>query len=303
MIRIGTRESALAIAQAIEVKNRLLSAHSSLRASELTLVPMKTTGDKILDRNLLEVGGKGLFTKELEEALLNGSIDIAVHSMKDMPAFMPGSLCFGAVLPREDPRDALISNHFHSIAELPQKAVIGTSSSRRQSQLLNLRPDLQIVPFRGNVNTRLKKLNENKVDATLLAVAGLKRINVFDSRCSIIPTEQMLPAVAQGAICVQLHQDNEYMMRILNSINHPQTEVCVRAERAFLTRLEASCATPIGALAVLKEDQIHLRAIIAKTSGSVIYKEEKSASYQDAEALGIEIAEKLLAKAGSGFFA
>ncbi len=299
-IRIGTRGSQLAVAQATEVKNRLLGAFPELTQEQIVLIKITTTGDKIQDRHLADIGGKGLFTKEIEEALLRCEIDMAVHSMKDMPAKLPTGLLIECILEREDPRDAFISHKVERLKDLPKGAVIGTSSVRRQAQLLRLRPDLNMSPFRGNVGTRLAKLETGQVDATILAVAGLKRIDMADHITEILEPEHILPAVAQGAIGVECAADNLHIREVLNVINHPESSVCIAAERAFLAELEeGSCTTPIGALAALENNQIHLRCLLASTDGRECYETKRSGGYKDAAHLGADAGKELKKKGKS----
>lgn len=294
-IRIGTRGSALALAQAHEVQHRLLGAFPELTQNQIEIIPIMTTGDRVQDRHLAEIGGKGLFTKEIEEALFAGSIDIAVHSMKDMPDTFPDGLIIECILEREDPRDAFISHKAGTIMQLPCGAVVGTSSTRRQSQLLALRPDLRVVQFRGNVNTRLRKLEEGQVDGTLLAAAGLKRLDMGGSITSLIEPDIMLPAVAQGAIGVQCLEKSEHIRQILTRINHPRSHRRVMAERAFLKGLGGNCTTPMGALAdYTGEDTLHLEVMLAKEDGSRIYRATRSGNASDAQAMGIDAAQEIL---------
>ncbi len=293
-IRIGTRGSNLAVAQATEVKNRLLGAYPELTQSQIEIIKITTTGDKIQDRHLAEIGGKGLFTKELEEQLHSGEIDIAVHSMKDMPAELPEGMVIDCILEREDPREAFLSPVAATIDALPKDATIGTSSVRRQAQLLSLRPDLTIMPFRGNVLTRLRKLEEGVVDATLLAVAGLKRLDLTQRITCCVPPDTMLPAVAQGAIGVECLESNTHILRVLANIDHEPSHVCVRAERAFLTAMGGSCTTPIGCLAELSDTgTLSLRAMIAATDGSVCYTATREGTAEDAATLGTDAGEEL----------
>jgi hydroxymethylbilane synthase len=294
-IRIGTRASKLAVAQATEVKNRLLGAFSELTQNQIEIVKIVTTGDREQDVSLAEIGGKGLFTKEIEDGLNDGSIDIAVHSMKDMPAELPEGMKIDCILEREDPRDAFISLKVQDVAGLPQGAVIGTSSIRRQSQILAHRPDLKVVPFRGNVQTRLKKLEDGEVDATFLAVAGLKRLDMPDAITAVMDEKVMLPAVAQGAIGVEYLKSNTHLVGVLNAINHEASRVCVMAERAFLTALGGDCTTPMGCLATLDEEKqvIHLRALLAAEDGKTILFAERKGAVLEAEALGADAGAQL----------
>jgi len=297
-IRIGTRRSELAVAQANEIKNRLLGAFPELTQTQIELVKLQTTGDAIQDRHLAEIGGKGLFTKEIEEALFEGTIDMAVHSMKDIPDTLPDGLIIDCIVEREDASDAFISNTAKNIRDLPKGAVVGTSSVRRQSQILKIRPDLKIVPIRGNVQTRLKKLDRGDVDATLLAVAGLKRLNINERITDAIPAEDMLPAVAQGAIGVECLADNKHMIQVLEKINHGPSKTCVTAERAFLITLGGSCATPIAGLAELdKNGNLHFRGLVASTDGKEIYFTERTGKAEDAEEMGKDAGKETLKNA------
>lgn len=297
IIRIGTRKSQLAIAQAMEVKNRLLGAFPELTQAQIELVTMDTTGDRIQNQPLQDIGGKGLFTKEIEEALHDGKVDIAVHSMKDMPDTLPGDMEISCILEREDPRDAFLSSKATSLMELPHGAVLGTSSVRRQAQVLKLRPDLQIVPFRGNVNTRLAKLARGEVDATLLAVAGLKRLNMASAITEEIGTDRMLPAVAQGAIGVECLTKNQHILHVLEAINHAESLTCVTAERGFLKTLGGSCATPIAGLAELQGDRLYFRGLVASPDGREFYAVERKGAAADAEKLGTDAGAEVLKNA------
>jgi hydroxymethylbilane synthase len=299
-LRIGTRGSPLALAQAREVQRLLVAAHG-FDDADIEVVVIKTTGDRIQDRPLSEAGGKGLFTKEIEEALLDGAIDLAVHSMKDMPTVLPDGLTIGAMLPREDVRDAFISARWPSLEALPQGAVVGSSSLRRQAQLRRLRPDLQVVTFRGNVDTRLRKLGDGAVDATLLAVAGLNRLGLADRITAPIPLDVMLPAVAQGAIGIECRFDDEDTAALLDSLNHPATALCVTAERAFLARLEGSCRTPIAGLGQLDGSVFTFRGEILRPDGSESHAVTRQGQPAAAMQLAIEAAEDLLDRAGPGF--
>ncbi len=292
-IRIGTRGSKLALAQAEEVKRRLLAVRAAL---DITIVPIKTTGDAILHQNLTEIGGKGLFTKEIEEALLSGDVDIAVHSMKDVPALSPEGLVIDCLLPRENPRDAFISKKYKTLQDMPAGAVVGTSSSRRLAAIKTIRPDLMIVPFRGNVLTRLQKLEEGVADATILAVAGLNRLGMADVITSVIDDNLLLPAVAQGAIGVQRCEGDDAVAELLALLHDKQTGICVTAERAFLERLEGSCRTPIAAFAIREGEGLYLRTSIMAPDGGVTYKTEKHGAISDAYAMGREAADELLAR-------
>jgi hydroxymethylbilane synthase len=301
-IRIGTRGSPLALAQAREVQARLEAAHGrGMHAFETRII--KTTGDRIQDRPLSEAGGKGLFTKELEEALLAGEIDLAVHSMKDMPTKLPDGLAIACLLAREDVRDAFISHKARSIADLPSGAVVATSSLRRQAQVLNLRPDLKVTQMRGNVETRLRKLEEGVADATLLAMAGLKRLGLQDRAASAIPVEAMLPAVAQGAIGVETRSGDIEMADLLSPINDQATALAVTAERAFLARLEGSCRMPIGGLGEVAGGRFLFRGVILTPDGKRSYATQREGRPQEAVILAEAAAAELLTRAGPEFLA
>ncbi|HBQ36434.1 MAG TPA: hydroxymethylbilane synthase [Rhodobacteraceae bacterium] len=300
-LKIGTRGSPLALAQAYETRQRLSRAFD-LPETAFEVVVIKTTGDKIQDRPLKDIGGKGLFTKEIEEDMLSGAIDIAVHSMKDMPVDQPEGLILDIYLPREDVRDAFVSAKFKRLADLPQGAVVGTSSLRRRAQLLNFRPDLQVVEFRGNVQTRLKKLDDGVADATFLAMAGLNRLGRADVAGSAVEVDEMLPAVAQGAIGIERRLDDSRVAEMLAAIHDVETGQRLAAERAFLAALDGSCETPIGGLAVLQSGSVFLRGEILRPDGSESLKEQGSAAIKDAAELGREIAARLRARAGDGFF-
>ena len=300
-IRIGTRGSPLALAQARQVAARLQAAHD-LAPDQCELVVIKTTGDRITDRPLIEAGGKGLFTKELEEALFAGDIDLAVHSMKDMPAILPQGLGIRAILEREDPRDAFVSLKYPSLDAMPAGALIGTSSPRRQAQVLRARPDLRVVGFRGNVETRLRKLEEGVADATFLACAGLNRLGLSQHITAAMPTEVMLPAVAQGAIGIEIRAADDATARLIAPLNHAATALCVTAERAYLAQLEGSCRTPIAGYAVLSEGALRLRGEILTPNGVHAHTATHSGSAQEAMRLGEATAADLLRQAGADFF-
>jgi hydroxymethylbilane synthase len=299
-IRIGTRGSPLALAQAREVVGRLTQAHK-LAEGGCELVVIKTSDDRIGDRPLADEGGKGLFTKEIEEALLEGAIDLAVHSMKDMPTVLPRGLTIGAALKREDPRDAFVSLKYSSFAEVPNGAVVGTCSLRRQAQVLHRRPDLKIVPLRGNVETRLKKLADGQADVTFLACAGLNRLGLADHIRERISTEVMLPAVAQGAIAIELRADDAQTAQLIAPLNDAATALCVAAERAFLARLDGSCRTPIAGLAELSGKVIRFRGEILTPDGKQRLSTERSGGVETALRLGEEAAVELLERAGPDF--
>ena len=301
-LKIGTRGSPLALAQASETRARLAEAFD-LPHEAFQIVVIKTTGDRVLDRPLKEIGGKGLFTREIEEAMLSGEIDIAVHSMKDMPVEQPGGLALDCYLPREDVRDAFVSLAHGGLADLPQGAVVGTSSLRRRSQLLARRPDLQVVEFRGNVQTRLKKLEDGVAEATFLAMAGLNRLGMAEVPRSAIDTADMLPAVAQGAIGIERREDDARCAEMLAAIHDRETGERLACERAFLAALDGSCETPIGGLAELEGGEIRLRGEILRTDGSEVIADETRCAISDGAEAGTALGEDLLGRAGPGFFA
>ncbi|MCW5750434.1 MAG: hydroxymethylbilane synthase [Alphaproteobacteria bacterium] len=304
ILRIGTRGSPLALAQAEEARRRLREAHAGLVDAELEIVVIRTTGDRIQDRALAEAGGKGLFTKELEEALFDGRIDLAVHSMKDVPTFLPAGLSVAAILPREDVRDALIAPGVAAIGALAPGARVGTASLRRQAQLLHRRPDLQVATLRGNVQTRLARLAEGRFDATLLALAGLRRLGLADRASAVIPTEEMLPAVAQGAIGLECREADARTRRLLAPLAHRESEVCVAAERALLAALDGSCRTPIAALAeILPDGRLRLRAEILRPDGSEVVACERAGPADAGVAMGRDAGDELKRRGGAGFFA
>jgi hydroxymethylbilane synthase len=297
LLRLGTRGSPLALAQAEEVRARLVA--SGVAADEISISVFKTSGDRIQDRPLSEVGGKGLFTKELEEALLAGTIDAAVHSMKDMATKLPDGLAIACVLEREDVRDGFVSLTHKRLADLPKGAVFGTSSLRRQAQLLRVRPDLKIVQFRGNVQTRLEKLGAGVADATLLAVAGLKRLGMADRISEIIAPEVLLPAAAQGAIGIEIRSDDAVTAHRLAALDHQPTHIAVVAERAFLGTLDGSCKTPIAALALLDQGRLTLRGEVIAPNGQRHVAVMRAGAPQDALRIGADAGAEVLAKAGA----
>lgn len=294
-LRIATRKSPLALWQAEEVARLLKVYHPDI---EIELVTMSTQGDKILDTPLAKIGGKGLFVKELEVGMLEGIADIAVHSMKDVPMAFPDGLHLAVVLEREDPRDAFVSNTYKSLAELPLNSKVGTCSLRRQTQLKESRPDIEILDLRGNVNTRLAKLDNGDYDAIILASAGLKRLGFEERITATISTEQSLPAIGQGAIGIECRSDDERVNTLLAPLNHAETALRLQAERAQNQRLNGGCQIPIGGFAELTDDKIHLRGLIGFPDGSKIFRAEKEGSHADAEAIGIAVAEDLLAQGG-----
>ena len=299
--RIGTRGSPLALAQAHAVGDRLADAGPAGDGA-VEIVVIKTTGDRVLDRPLAEVGGKGLFTKEIDEALLAGRIDVAVHSMKDVPTWLPDGIILPCMMEREDPRDAFISNVARSLAELPPGATVGTASLRRRAQVLHRRPDLKVTPLRGNVDTRLGKLRDGAVDATLLAVAGLKRLGRIDAATALIDAEDMLPAVGQGAVGIACREDDHRAGALLAPLNHIETLIRVTAERAFLEVLDGSCRTPIAGFAEIGQGGFTFRGLIARPDGSQVLETRRSGSAGDAVALGRDAGHELYQRAGDGFF-
>jgi hydroxymethylbilane synthase len=299
-IRIGTRGSPLALAQANEVGEKIGQAHGGNVSVETVII--KTSGDKIQDRSLAAVGGKGLFTKELEEALLSGSIDIAVHSMKDMPAVLPDGLEIACVLPREDVRDAFISLTADSLDGLALGATVGTASIRREAFLRHKRPDLKIVLFRGNVETRLRKLAEGEAQATLLAAAGLRRLGLEDRITQLIPIEDMLPAPAQGAIGLEIRSSDDLTRELVAAIHDRATGIAIEAERAFLAELDGSCRTPIAALARIADDRLLFKGSILTPDGARIYATEREGLTADAAAIGVDAARELWRRGGKDVF-
>lgn len=300
-LNIGTRGSPLAMAQAYETRSRLMAAFD-LPEDAFVIRVIKVTGDAIQDRPLKEIGGKGLFTREIEEALLDGAIDIAVHSMKDMPVEQPGGLLLDTYLPREDVRDAFVSLHAKGLDDLAEGATVGTSSLRRRSQLLARRPDLNIVEFRGNVQTRLRKLGDGVAEATFLAMAGLNRLDMKDVPRTAIAPEDMLPAIAQGAIGIERRGDDSRTAAMLDAIHDHPTGRRLAAERSFLAALDGSCETPIGGLAELDGGSIRLRGEILRTDGTAVYADDMSGAIEDGPAIGHAMAAKLLEQAGPNFF-
>lgn len=293
ILKIATRQSPLALWQANFVKDRLEQIHPHLHVE---LVPMVTRGDVILDSPLAKIGGKGLFVKELEHALLEKRADIAVHSMKDVPMSFPEGLGLSIICKREDPRDAFVSNLYSTLDELPKGAVVGTSSLRRQCQLKQLRPDLVIRSLRGNVGTRLNKLDAGDYDAIILASAGLIRLGLSERIASYIETEQSLPAAGQGAVGIECRTNDDEVNALLSPLADPVTTACVLAERAMNTRLQGGCQVPIGGYAVLENNEIYLRALVGDVDGSIILRAEGKSAVENAEELGRTIADQLLAQ-------
>jgi hydroxymethylbilane synthase len=306
LLTIGTRGSPLALAQTHQVRDRLAAAWTELSApGAIAVVVIKTTGDLVQDRPLAEIGGKGLFTKELDEAMAEGRIDLAVHSMKDVPTFLPPEIALPCMLEREDVRDAFISRKAATWAELPPGSVIGTASLRRGAQLLHKRPDLKVVNFRGNVQTRLRKLGEGEVDATLLAMAGLRRLGLQEHATSVLEPEDMLPAVAQGAIGITCRAGDFNAHNYLSLLHDGETMTCVAAERAFLGKLDGSCRTPIAALAQLQRpdlDRMAFRGLIVSPDGRRIHATRREGKPEDGVEMGVDAALELKRVAGPGFF-
>lgn len=294
LLRIATRGSALALWQAEYVKARLEAAHENLRVE---LKVMKTRGDKILDVPLAKVGGKGLFVKELETAMLEGNADIAVHSMKDVPMEFPEGLGLAVICERELPTDAFVSNNHASFDSLPQGAVVGTSSLRRQCHIRALRPDIKIEFLRGNVNTRLAKLDEGQFDAIILATAGLTRLGMADRITEQLSVEQSLPAAGQGAVGVECRVDDVETLELLKVLHHEETSICVSAERAMNRHLNGGCQVPIAGFALLEPGgQLHLRGLVANPDGDEVLRAELRGPVEQAEAIGVQVADKLLAQ-------
>ena len=296
-MRIGTRGSPLALAQAEEVKARLIASDPCLAThGHIEIVTIKTTGDRIQNRALSEIGGKGLFTKEIEDALLDNRIDLAVHSMKDVPTRLPDGLEIACLLPREDPRDVLITADGARLGDLPDGAVIGTASLRRQAQLKALRPDFTVVPLRGNVETRLDKIKSRQATATLLAFAGLKRLGKAAAATEILAIDLMLPAAAQGTIGIEIHSGDRIMRDRLIALHDAATAACVTAERTCLARLEGSCRTPIAVYAELRANCLRLRSLIAATDGSWVLRDDRRGPAAMAAEIGLAAADALASR-------
>jgi len=302
VLRIGTRGSPLARAQATMVRAQLASAHG-LPAEAFELKIIRTSGDVIQDRPLAEVGGKGLFTKEIEEALIAGQIDLAVHSAKDLPTLLPDGLAIVAALPREDPRDVFISRKAKTLRALAPEATVGTASLRRQALVKRLRPDLNVVSFRGNVETRLRKLDEGVVDATLLALAGLRRLGLAEAATAILDTDEFLPAVGQGIVAIEAKAGDARTRAVLDRINSADDAIALAAERAFLTVLDGSCRTPIAGHAKIAGGRVSFRGLIAKPDGSEVFETTREGAIGEASALGHDAGRELKERAGAGFFA
>jgi hydroxymethylbilane synthase len=302
VLRIGSRGSPLALVQAREVLRRL-SAACGVPAEQIEIKVIRTTGDAIQDRPLAEAGGKGLFAKEIEEALLAGAVDLAVHSSKDMPTVLPPGLVLSAFLPREDARDAFISGVANTLRDLPEGAVVGTGSLRRQALVKRLRPDLVIVPLRGNVETRLRKLEAGDMHATILAAAGLKRLGLLSAATAILEIDEFLPAVGQGAIGIETRAGDDATRALVDKINDADTATALAAERAFLAELDGSCRTPIGGHARVANDAVRFRGIIVRPDGSEAFEVLREGRRVDAAALGADAGRELKRRAGADFFA
>jgi hydroxymethylbilane synthase len=301
-LRIGTRGSPMALAQTGLVRDRLLAAHPELAvAGAVEIVTIRTTGDRVQDRRLAEIGGKGLFTKEIDEALLDRRIDLAVHSLKDLETWLPDVVEIACILPRDDPRDAFLSPRASSLAALPPGAIVGTASLRRQAQLLRRRPDLSVVPLRGNANTRIRKLEAGGVDATLLALCGLQRIGLADQATEILPREVMLPAVGQGALAVECRAGDDAVRRLLAPLHDPSSAACTAAERAMLAVLDGSCHTPIAALAEAANDRLTIEGLLMTPDGRSEIRVSHSGSITDAAAIGTALGEELRRRGGPQF--
>lgn len=297
LFRIGTRGSRLALVQAREVRDRLIAAHG-LDPKSVVISTILTSGDRIRDRPLAEIGGKGLFIKEIEEALLSRKIDLAVHSMKDMPAVLPRGLTIACLLKREDPRDAFICYQTDSVTSLRKGAVVGSSSARRAAQLKSIRPDLEVVQFRGNVDTRLSKLSRGEVDATILACAGLNRLGLSSEITTPIPPDVMLPAVAQGAIGIEIRSSDTHMRDLLAPLNDAATERQIAAERAFLIALDGSCRTPLAGHAVLNGLRLSFHGMALTLDGSGVFEAQRKGGPAEAESMGRDAAEEVRRLAG-----
>jgi hydroxymethylbilane synthase len=292
----------MALRQTALVRDRLVAAHPDLAApGAVELVTIRTTGDRVQDRLLAEIGGKGLFAKEIEEALIAGRIDLAVHSLKDLETWLPQGLAISCVLPRDDPRDALVSVERMSLQSLPPGARVGTASLRRQAQLLRHRPDLAIVPIRGNVNTRMRKLDAGEIDALVLALCGLERLGAVGPTTEILPRELMLPAVGQGALAIECRADDEDIAQLVEPLHDPVSAACVGAERAMLAALDGSCRTPIAGLAELAHGRLVIEGLLLKPDGSGEIRSRREGEIGDAEALGLALGKELRDRAGPGF--
>jgi hydroxymethylbilane synthase len=305
LLRIGSRGSPLALVQARQAQTALAKG-CGIAPEQIDIKIIRTSGDTLQNRpnarTLADAGGKGLFTKEIEEALLSGAIDFAVHSSKDIPALLPAGLALAAFLPREDPRDALVSRKAKTLGDLPDNARVGTSSPRRQALLKRARPDLRIVPLRGNVETRLRKIDAGEMDAAVLAVAGLKRLGLFSAIATALEVDEFLPAAGQGAIAIETRADDEKAVALAAAIGDAETHTALAAERAFLAALGGSCRTPIAGHARLDGDTLNFRGLLAKTDGSDAIEVSRQGRRADAAALGTDAAHEIKSRAGAGFF-
>jgi hydroxymethylbilane synthase len=301
LLRIGTRGSPLALAQAGEVRARLAAA-CGIAEDAVAVVAIRTTGDRIQDRPLTQAGGKGLFTKEIEQALLDGAVDLAVHSAKDLPTWLPPGLVIGGYLAREDVRDVVIAREGATLENLPRGAVVGTASLRRQALVLRRRPDLRVVTFRGNIETRLRKLAAGEADATLLALAGLKRTGRADVATSTLSVEEFPPAVGQGAIALEIRADDSGMRERVAAIADADTGIAVTTERAFLAALDGSCRTPIAGLARVVQGRVHFSGLIVRPDGTELHEAARSGSIADAAAIGDDAGRELKSRAAPDFF-
>ncbi len=301
-LRIGTRGSPMALAQTGLVRDRLIESHPELAAPDaIELVAIRTTGDRVQDRRLAEIGGKGLFAKEIDQALCEGRIDLAVHSLKDLETWLPDGVAIACILPRDDPRDAFLAREAPNFAALPQGSVVGTASLRRQAQLLRRRPDLKIMPLRGNAGTRIRKLEAGECDATLLAVCGLRRIGFADRVNEILPCEVMLPAVGQGALAVECRVDDEVAHRLLSPLNDPPSAACAVAERAMLAMLDGSCHTPIAALAEVEGGRLTIEGRLLTPDGAGEIRARHTGEIGQAAVIGRALGEELRRRAGPEF--
>ncbi|MBO0737688.1 MAG: hydroxymethylbilane synthase [Alphaproteobacteria bacterium] len=301
-LRIGTRGSPMALHQTALVRDRLVAAHADLAvAGAVETVTIRTTGDRVQTRLLAEIGGKGLFAKEIEEALIEGRIDLAVHSLKDLETWLPKELAIACVLPRDDPRDVLVSGDGARLAALPAGGRLGTASLRRQAQLLRHRPDLAIVPVRGNVNTRMAKLHAGEVDAVVLALCGLERLGLTGCTTEILPREIMLPAVGQGALAIECRADDEQALRLVEPLHDPNCAACVSAERAMLAALDGSCRTPIAGFAEIEGNRLTIEGLLLQPDGSCEVRGRREGAINDGELLGTELGNELRRRAGPAF--
>jgi hydroxymethylbilane synthase len=293
ILKIGTRGSKLALSQSEWIKTQIAALYPDLRVE---IIRIKTKGDRILDSPLSKIGGKGIFVKEIEDALLRGDVDLAVHSIKDVPADLPDGLHLPVFPEREDPRDIFISAAYNSLDELPERATVGTGSLRRSAQLLHIRPDLDVVSIRGNVDSRLRRAESGDIQAIILAAAGLKRLGLYPKVCQFLSVDKFLPAIGQGALGLEIRQDDDRILDLIGSLNHGPTEVAVKAERAFLKRLEGGCQVPIAGYGRIEEEEIVLNGMVAELDGSRIIKGELRGKGDRPEELGIRLAESLLSE-------